>query len=183
MTFSVKHSVSIHCLPWTYCVSLKSVKCNMTSVFRAVSFIGMWRFNDKNHQKLSRHPDSLGLFPPPPPPFLLLCEVCCHGPYDCHQFLGETAHYIPDNLHVISAIQESNARNRSFRRKGRRETPRIYPWLFWTECTELWKMNCFVSLEGDNRIIRHLNISVESVCVYFRRKDGIWMERNPVFGG
>lgn len=163
----------------------------MASVFRAVSFVGMWRFNDKNHQKLSRHPNSLGLFSPLPPPFLVLCEAWCHGPCDCHQFLGETAHCIPDNLHVISAIQESNMRNRSFKRKVRRETPRIYPRLFWTEWTELRKMSCFVFLEGDNLVIRYLDISLGGACVYFRRKDvtakpffnGTWMERNSVFGG
>ena len=52
-------------------------------------------------------------------------------------------------------------------------------------------MNCFVFLEGDNRIIRYLDISLEVACVYFRRKDvtvepvfnGTWMNRNPVFGG
>ena len=52
-------------------------------------------------------------------------------------------------------------------------------------------MNCFVSLEGDNRIMRNLDISLEVACVYFRKKEvtvkllfnGTWMERNPVFGG
>jgi hypothetical protein len=52
-------------------------------------------------------------------------------------------------------------------------------------------MNYFVSLEGDKRVIRYLDISLEVACVYFRRKDvtvkplfnGTWMERNPVFGG
>jgi hypothetical protein len=183
MAFSVQHSVGMHCLPWMCCVSLKRVKCNMTSVFRAVSFVGMWRFSDKNHRKLSRHPDSLGLSSRPPP-LLVLCEVCCHGQCDWHQCLRQTAHYIPDNLHVISTIQESNVRNRSVFRNRRRGTPRIYPGLFWTECTKLWKMNCFVSLEGDNRVIRYFDISLDVTCVFLRSKDvtvkpsfkGTWMQ-------
>jgi hypothetical protein len=52
-------------------------------------------------------------------------------------------------------------------------------------------MNCYVSLEGDNRVIRYLDISLEVACVCFRKKDvtvkrlfkGTWMEGNPVFGG
>ena len=54
-------------------------------------------------------------------------------------------------------------------------------------------MNCFVSLEGDKRVIRYMDIFLEVACVYgyFRRKEftvkplfnGTWMERNPEFGG